>query len=155
VAVETSGVRKWLRAAGDEKAGLAPLRGRPARAMPISWPWLPRRVSELPGLWRAGFDSGEKRAAKATAIERLRARYRQMRDRRWGGYDGYDGWFEAPINNAKLAATSIYNDLVPAFLRLFELCAGDYPRFYAAVKRLGALDRAERADALAAARTCG
>jgi predicted aminopeptidase len=72
-----------------------------------------------------------------------------------GRYDGYDAWFEAPINNAKLAATSIYNDLVPAFLRLFDLCAGDYPRFYAAVKRLGALDRAERADALAASRTCG
>jgi predicted aminopeptidase len=67
----------------------------------------------------------------------------------------YDGWFDRPINNAKLAATSVYNDLVPGFLRLFELCSGDYPRFYAAVKRLGALDRAERAAALAAARTCG
>jgi predicted aminopeptidase len=28
---------------------------------------------------------GEKRAAKAAAIERLRARYRQMRDESWGG----------------------------------------------------------------------
>jgi predicted aminopeptidase len=81
--------------------------------------------------------TAEKRTAKEAAIERLRARYRQMRGSRWGGDRGYDGWFEAPINNAKLAATSVYNDLVPAFLRLFELCSGDYPRFYASVARLG------------------
>ncbi len=49
---------------------------------------------------------------------------------------------------------SVYNDLVPAFLRLFDLCGGDYPRFYTAVKRLGALDRSERAQALEAAKAC-
>ena len=96
----------------------------------------------------------QKRTAKAAAIERLRLRYRQMRDKRWGGFNGYDAWVEAPINNAKIAATSVYNDRVPAFIRLFELCAGDYPRFYKAVKRLGALDKADRVDALEAARTC-
>lgn len=153
VAVETSGVRNWLRAAGDEK-GLR--RYEAARARNADFLNLVAKTrEELHAVYGAPGSTAEKRAAKATAIERLRARYRQMRDRRWGGYDGYDAWFEAPINNAKLAATSIYNDLVPAFLRLFDLCAGDYPRFYAAVKRLGALDRAERADALAAARTCG
>jgi len=77
-----------------------------------------------------------------------------MRDARWGGFRGYDAWVEAPINNAKLAATSVYNDRVPAFMRLFELCAGDYPRFYKAVGRLAALARADRAEALEAATAC-
>ncbi|MER9560169.1 aminopeptidase [Mesorhizobium sp. M0323] len=49
-----------------------------------------------------------------------------MRDRRWGGYRGYDAWFDAPINNAKLAATSVYSD---------------------SVQRLGAFDKARRAEA--------
>ena len=94
------------------------------------------------------------RAAKAAAIERLRTRYRQMRDRSWGGYRGYDAWFAAPINNAKLAATAVYGDQVPAFLRLFKLCADDYPRFYASVQQLGKLDKAKRADALESADRC-
>jgi len=93
-------------------------------------------------------------AAKSAAIDRLRMRYRYMRNGRWGGYNGYDGWIDAPINNAKIAATSVYNDRVPAFSRLFELCAGDYPRFYAAVKRLGRVAKADRVRALEAVAGC-
>ena len=96
----------------------------------------------------------QKRAAKTAAIERLRTRYRQMRDSRWRGYRAYDAWFDAPINNAKLAAISVYSDQVTAFLRLFDLCSGDYPRFYASVQQLGKLDKVSRIDALAAADTC-
>ena len=78
-----------------------------------------------------------------------------MRDGRWGGYSGYDAWFDGPINNAKLAASGFYNDLVPDFERLFAACSGDYPRFYSAVRRLGALDGDKRHAALKAARRCG
>jgi predicted aminopeptidase len=91
-------------------------------------------------------------AAKAATIDRLRMRYRQMRDKSWAGYRGYDAWFDAPINNAKLAATSVYGEQVPAFLRLFDLCSGDYPRFYASVRRIA--DLPSRAEALKAANTC-
>ena len=96
----------------------------------------------------------EKRAAKTAAIERLRTRYRRMRDRSWRGYRAYDAWFDAPIDNAKIAAISVYGDQVNAFLRLFDLCSGDYPRFYASVEQLGSLDKANRDDALRAAATC-
>ena len=110
---------------------------------------------ELAEIYDGAGSTEQKRAAKAAAIDRLRQRYRQMRDSRWGGYRGYDAWIDAPINNAKLAATSVYSDQVPAFLRLFDLCSQDYPRFYAAVRRLGALDKARRDEALRSARTCG
>jgi predicted aminopeptidase len=96
-------------------------------------------------LWAAG---------NAAALDRLRMRYRQMRDRRWAGYRGYDAWFDSPINNAKLAATAVYGEEVPAFLRLFALCSGDYPKFYAAVRRIGALPAASRAEALKAVAAC-
>ena len=152
VAVETTGVRKWLRASGDT-AGLRRYeadRKRRAEFLAI----LSQTRDELGHVYDGAGTSEQKRAAKKAAIERLRMRYRQMRDRRWGGYRGYDAWFDAPINNAKLAATSVYGDGVTAFLRLFDLCSGDYPRFYASVQRLGALDKSDRAEALEAADTC-
>ena len=88
------------------------------------------------------------------AVGPQHASYRQMRDGNWRGYRGYDAWFNAPINNAKLAAVAVYGDLVPAFMRLFDLCSGDYPLFYASVERLGAMDKAHRAEALEAADAC-
>jgi len=152
VAVETTGVRKWLSATGDA-AGLRryeAYRKRQAdfRALVAQARQELRQVYEGPGTL------DEKRAKKAAAIERLRARYRKLRDSRWSGNPSYDAWFEAPINNAKLAAVSVYSDKVAAFLRLFELCSGDYPSFYASVGQLGRLDKASRAAALEAARSC-
>jgi predicted aminopeptidase len=152
VAVETTGVRKWLRAAGDtaELRRYEADRKRKTEFLAL----LSRARDELTHVYGNAGTSDQKRAAKTAAIERLRMRYREMRNRRWGGYRGYDAWFDAPINNAKLAATSVYGDRVPAFLRLFGLCSGDYPRFFASVRRVGALDKAYRAEALKAAATC-
>lgn len=152
VTVETTGVKTWLRAAGDA-AGLrryeAGLR-RSAEFLAL----LAQTRDELSQVYGGSGTQERKRAQKAAAIERLRMRTRQMRGQRWGGFRGYDAWIEAPINNAKIAAMSVYNDRVPAFVRLLELCSGDYPRFYKAVGRLSALAKADRTDALEAARTC-
>lgn len=152
VAVEVSGVRKWLRAAGDA-AGLARYEAGRKRAADFLT-LIAQTRAELAGIYAGPGSAEARRAGKTAAIERLRARYRQMRDRRWGGYRGFDGWVDSPINNAKLAATSVYNDLVPAFMRLFELCAGDYERFYDAVARLGRVDKAGRTQALENATSC-
>lgn len=152
VAVETTGVRKWLNDRNDA-AGLRRYeasRRREADFIAL----LDGARKELRSIYAGPGGEAEKRAEKAAAIERLRARYRRMRDGRWGGYDGYDGWFDGPINNAKLAASGFYNDLVPAFADLFEACSRSYPDFYAAVERLGALDRERRHEALRAATRC-
>lgn len=152
VAVETSGVRKWLRA-GANTAGLSRYEAdRKRRADFVAL--VSRTRDELRQVYSGAGSAEQKRAAKAAGIERMRARYRHMRDGRWGGNRGYDAWFEAPINNAKLAATSVYSDRVSAFLKLFELCSGDYPRFYASVQRLGQLRKEDRAEALRTARAC-
>jgi len=152
VAVETTGVRKWLRAAGDD-AGLRNYEADRKRRAEFG-ALVARTRAELGTIYRGSGTVAQKRAAKAAAIETLRARYRRMRDGKWGGYNGYDGWFDAPINNAKLAAVSVYSDQVEAFMRLFDLCAGDYPQFYAAVSRLGAMDKTKRVDALRSADRC-
>ncbi|WP_339757991.1 aminopeptidase [uncultured Hoeflea sp.] len=152
VVVETTGVKTWLAAAGDTDGSRryeAELRRSDDFVALVA-----QTRGELGRIYARGGSAAQMRAAKAAAIERLRVRYRKMRDRRWGGYDGYDGWIRTPVNNAKIAATSVYNDRVPAFLRLFELCAGDYPRFYKAVKRLGQVTKADRVRALEGAQAC-
>ena len=67
---------------------------------------------------------------------------------RWGGFAGYDAWF-ARANNASFGVLGAYDDLVPAFERLFEREGGDFARFYTEVRRLAGLTREERRAALA------
>src|SRR5439155_17855590 len=123
VAVETTGVRKWLRATGDRAA----LRRYEAdRKRRVDFLGLVSKTrDELRQVYESSRTSDQMAAAKAATIEKLRMRYRDMRDKRWAGYWGYDAWFNAPINNAKLAATAVYGEQVPAFLHLFDLCSGD------------------------------
>ncbi|RUX32455.1 aminopeptidase [Mesorhizobium sp. M2A.F.Ca.ET.042.01.1.1] len=152
VTVETTGTRKWLRATGN-RAGLRSYeadRKRKADFLGL----ISKTRDELKQVYGSPRGPEQMAAAKAAAIDRLRMRYRQMRDKHWAGYRGYDAWFDSPINNAKLAATAVYGEEVPAFLHLFDLCSGDYPRFYASVRRIGALPAPSRAEALKAATTC-
>ncbi len=51
-------------------------------------------------------------------------------------------------NNALFGAQAAYDELVPGFEALFEREGRDWPRFYAAVKRLAALPKDERMLAL-------
>ena len=152
VAVETTGVRRWLHAAGNT-AGLRRYEADRKRH-PDFLALVSQTREELRHIYDKSGTLRQKRGAKAAAIERLRTRSRQIRDSRWRGYRAYDAWFDAPINNAKLAAISVYSDQVAAFLRIFDLCSGNYPRFYASVQQLGKLDKVSRIDALAAADTC-
>lgn len=96
----------------------------------------------------ASHDSDQaKRAGKIALLAGMRADYAAMKASRWGGFSGYDGWFEH-ANNASLGVLAAYNGLVPDFERLFERVGRDFPRFYAEVKRLAALPKAERRAAL-------
>jgi predicted aminopeptidase len=79
----------------------------------------------------------------------LRAEHEALKQGPWQGYAGYDGWM-ARANNASLGVLSAYNELVPAFERLFEAQGRDFPRFYAEVRRLAALPKDARRQALLA-----
>ena len=152
VTVETTGTRKWLRATGN-RAGLRSYEADRKRKSDFLG-LISKTREELRQVYGSPRSPEQMAAAKAATIDRLRMRYRQMRDRRWAGYSGYDAWFDSPINNAKLAATAVYGEEVPAFLRLFDLCGGDYPKFYASVRRIGHLPMPSRAEALKAATAC-
>ena len=103
--------------------------------------------TDLAALYASSASDEDKRRGKAERLARLRADYETMKRERWGGYAGYDAWF-ARAGNPSLAVQGAYNDLVPQFVRLFERLGGDFPRFYAEVRRLAALPMAERRAAL-------
>ncbi len=82
VAVETSGVRRWLRAA-DDGEGLR--RYEAARARNADFLSLIAQArEELHAVYGGPGTASEKRAGKAAAIERLRARHRKLRDAKLG-----------------------------------------------------------------------
>jgi predicted aminopeptidase len=90
------------------------------------------------------------RQAKQAEFERLRRDYRELRERDWGGKGRFDGWINAPLNNAKLLPFGLYDRWVPAFAALFAKVGKDWPAFYTAVEHLGHLPVDQRQATLVA-----
>ena len=103
----------------------------------------------LEALYRGAASDADKRAAKAALMAELRTEYANLKATRWGGFAGYDGWF-ARANNASFGVLAAYNEWVPQFERLFEREGRDFTRFYAAVRHLADLPKAERQATLRA-----
>ncbi|GAB4035546.1 MAG: aminopeptidase [Rubrivivax sp.] len=147
-AVERLGGRLWLErhaspAARAEYAAFD-ARRREFKALTLA----ARR--DLEAIYRdPALDAGQKRAAKAGRVARLRAEHEALKAGPWGGHAGYDGWF-ARANNAAFAIQAAYDGWVPAFEALFEREGRDFARFHAAVKRLAGLPREERQATLRA-----
>ncbi len=155
VAVEEAGVARWLdheaRIRGEsERAALtAELeRGRELRTAFRNM--IATTRERLTVLYASRASDEEKRAGKAAAFAALRASYEEQKAATGGGVS-FDRWFAGGANNAGIAAMALYADRVPQFTALLAAENGDFPRFYARVKALGALPPAEREPALLAA----
>lgn len=146
-AVERIGGRLWLQRHGSAQAreADATLQSRrdDFRAFTLRW------RGELDALYKSELTDTLKRARKAEMMARMRAEVAPMKATRWGGYSGYDSWFER-ANNASFAVQAAYNELVPDFERLFERSGSDFDRFYIEVKRLAALPKDQRRAKLTA-----
>ncbi|MBC7780958.1 MAG: aminopeptidase [Proteobacteria bacterium] len=150
VAVELDGVRRWMRAANTPAAGEAYARTL-ARREAFFTNLLAHRA-RLGALYRTRLAPEAMRERRAE-LERDALRDYQAFRERWGSegkpFDGFDRWFGTGPNNAQLASVALYNQWVPAFEALRERDGGDHSAFYAAVRRVAALPRAER-DAMLA-----
>lgn len=91
----------------------------------------------------------EKQHRKHEILAALRSRYHVLKEA-WGGYAGYDRWFDQPLSNAHLAAIASYEQWVPAFSTLLARHGGKFHAFFDEVRRLAGLDRKERDAALRA-----
>ena len=108
-----------------------------------------RYRERLDALYRSSASDADRRAGKARLMAELRADYATLKAERWAGFAGYDGWFQR-ANNASFGVLAAYNELVPNFERLFEREGRDFARFYAAVRRLADLPKAQRQATLRA-----
>jgi len=147
-AVEHAGLARWVDQRNDpglrEQYRLYQIRHAGLLAL------VAQTRRELEDAYGAPLPDAARLARKQAIFARLPERYRRMRDEQWEGYKGYDGFFLAPWNNARIAALAAYQDDVPAFEALLASVDGDLPRFFAGVKRLARLAPSERERALRA-----
>ncbi len=140
--VQMEGVRRWLirqnDAEGIERYQLGQTREDEFVALVTG------AREALGQLYLTDLDPSDMRSAKRREFEKLQQAYRELRDR-WGGYAGYDGWFDRDLNNAHLMSISTYNRLVPAFSELLHEADGDFDVFFTRAESLAEMDN----DALA------
>ena len=68
---------------------------------------------------RSSVSDDDKRAGKARILAAMRTELQRLKTQSWNGYSGYDGWAQR-ANNATLGVQAAYDELVPAFEKLFE-----------------------------------
>lgn len=139
-AVEEAGVERWMLLQADPKmrVAYAVYEGRKHDFLAL----LLKYRKRLEANYARDVSDAEKRQQKAVIFQALKDEYQTLKVS-WGGYRGYDRWFAAPLSNAHLASIATYHDLVPGFRALLAR-EKTFPAFYAAVKKLAQLDKAER-----------
>lgn len=129
-AVELIGARQWLADKPEALAVFEAGRARRARFLALAREGRDRLKAVYAGPIEARLE------AKAAIMAELRERAPREAP-------GYEAWFQR-ANNANFAILAAYDELVPAFMRLFEREGRDWARFHAAVERLTPLPREER-----------
>jgi predicted aminopeptidase len=139
--VEEAGVERWMDRYGNQGMRDAYARYRSRKHDFLALLLKYRKALEQNYALVDRSDS-EKRAVKARLFQELKDEYQVLKGN-WGGYAGYDRFFEQPLSNAHLASIATYEDFVPAFRAMLKR-DGNFSKFYNSVKRLAELDRKDR-----------
>ena len=144
--VESIGVEQWLDKHGnpDSRERYREFRQRKRDFIDL----LTQHRLRLEEVFASDITEDEKRNQKALVITSLKQAYHQIRDEKWGGYSGYDQWFNEPITNAHFVLVATYEELVPAFQALHAK-SGSLKKFYANVQAKAKQDKARRREQLA------
>jgi predicted aminopeptidase len=139
--VEEVGVERWMERFGNQQMRDAYARYRSRKKDFLALLMKYRKALEQ-NYALVDRSDAEKRAVKARLFQELKDEYQVLKGN-WGGYAGYDRFFEQPLSNAHLASIATYEDFVPAFRALLQR-EGSFAKFYDAVKRLADMDRTDR-----------
>ncbi len=145
-AVEEIGVARWMAAQGSEAMRDDYRRYRQRKEDFLAL--LDYYRHQLEANYARPVSDAEKRVRKGELADGLRHEYDSMKRERWGGYAGYDRWFDEPVSNAHFVLVATYHDLVPAF-RALQAGQADLGIFYREVRQLARLTKAERRERLA------
>jgi predicted aminopeptidase len=145
VAVEQEGMRRWLERFGtdQDRTSSALIAQRRTQFVNLIETYRGR----LDALYKSDLPASDMRVRKRSLFAGLESDYQGLKAS-WGGFAGFDRWFDDKPNNALLASVSIYTRKVPAFQALLARENGEMPRFYSAVKELAQLKKADRAAAI-------
>jgi predicted aminopeptidase len=143
--VENEGMHRWLtRSAAPERLrDFETQQERKAQFLRL----VADNRDKLRAIYVSSLAPDAKRRAKTEVIVEMKRTYADLKSS-WSGYDGYDQWFNQPLNNATLGSVTLYTQWVPAFHALLEQEAGNLPHFYLRVAALAHLPKTERSAAL-------
>jgi predicted aminopeptidase len=138
-AVADIGLERWLRDT-DEIDRLGTYESR--KALRRSMFALVRQTrSKLADLYNSDLSEDEMRQRKKTLLDALSAEAQRLVDEEG---DGAGNWLAAPLNNARLVSSNLYEGRVNAFRAIFEECSQDLACFYERAAAISKLDEAER-----------
>jgi predicted aminopeptidase len=139
--VEEAGVERWLvsRGRGPDLQAWRLQRARGSQFIAL----LLKTRDQLKALYASGLPPEQMRERKQYAFGELKLDYARLRNS-WGGYRGYDHFFDRTLNNAHLVSAATYYGCVPGLQRLLQESDGDLPRFYERVRELTRLDAQAR-----------
>jgi predicted aminopeptidase len=143
-AVEEVGLSRWLDAHGDDimRDSYRIYRGRRDEFLSL----LNKYRLQLEATYQQPISDDEKRLRKSGLMQSMQTDYSVLKQT-WGGYSGYDRWFNEPVSNAHFALIATYNDLVPEFKALMAE-QKNLDAFYKAVKVLAESDAYTRRQML-------
>jgi predicted aminopeptidase len=143
--VENEGMRRWLTqsATPEQRRDFETQQERKSQFHQL----VADSRDKLRAIYASSLEPEAMRRAKAEVIAEMKRTYSDLKAS-WGGYGGYDKWFNQPLNNAALGSVALYTQWVPAFHALLEQEGGSLPRFYLRVAALARLPKTERLAAL-------
>lgn len=109
---------------------------------------------KLQALYASGKNESQMAEQKKSIFTQLKLDYKTLKSTQWEGYNGYDGWFKKPVNNARLASVAVYQDKTPDFSRWLSACGFDFQQFYQAMIAISELPEHERHQRLAGSANC-
>ncbi len=148
--VGQQGVREWLTQT-DSKA--LPQYNKNLSRYSQFLKLLSETAGDLKELYSTKLNDETKREKKKRLIAALRTNYQGFK-KRHPDYTHFDGWFEKPINNPRLAMVSVYHELVPDFDRWLKACDNDFPRFYSAIEGISKMPKEQRMNTLKKSTSC-
>ena len=139
--VEEEGRRRWLDQNGtvEELAAFQRVISRQAEFQAL----MAQTREALMRCYDPGQDRASRLVCKQATIDQMIQDYFGLKHQ-WGGYSGFDYWFEPRPNNAHFVSSDTYRHYVPAFEKILQLQAGDLTLFYSEVERLADLSQLER-----------
>ena len=151
-AVEEVGVERWLAAEHNPKLDAQFARAQRQRVIFRDLVRDTRR--RLTAVYASEASGDVKHAEKTAVFAAMKDAYDRARAGE-PGMAGYDRWFAGYANqgpnNASLTSVALYTAQMPAFRALLAQEGDSLPRFYARVKKMAALPKAERDELLARA----